>query len=120
MFCFRLDGDHLFKKFDPATQKSVSGKEKQCDQLKDQILIGFVAYTQYIGVSYPEHRKSNGFLQSLFDEIVMQNFEGANLSHSSHMQFVKTSQVIKRNFPLRSIEFFFFNRLYITAHIAIP
>ncbi len=32
---------------------------------------GFVAYTQYKGVSYPEHRKYHCVLQSLFDEIVV-------------------------------------------------
>ena len=52
MYGFRLDGDHLLKKFDPHTQMCIR-KEKQYDLNKDQILIGFVAYTQYIGVSYP-------------------------------------------------------------------
>ena len=56
--CFRLDGDHFLKKFYPDTDLKASGlNENFTTYIIDSILLSFVAYTQYIGVCFPNLEK---------------------------------------------------------------
>jgi hypothetical protein len=50
----------------------------------------------------------------------MQNFQGTDLAHPYHMQFVITDQMSQHYFPLRTIKYCPFNGLVIKFQKKIP
>jgi hypothetical protein len=47
--------------------------------------MGFVAYTHYIGVCYPNLGKLNGIFELQIVKKIVKDIQGSDLSHPGHM-----------------------------------
>jgi hypothetical protein len=72
--------------------------------LQDLNQASFVAYTHYICVCYPNLGKLNGIIELQIVKKIMEHIEGTDISHSLHMVFVISDQLIQYNFPLPAVE----------------